>query len=174
MFTANLREDHVTIKRLRNIAKRCSDLLYEGVDIPYDDIKELIIVIEEFIDRCHHGKEECSFFPSFTDEELQSEIDALLVEHEFGRRVASMASKALDEWLDNKDIEPVARLLNAYVTFLDLHMEREEKFFDLVDERYAISDIANKAKFDQLMDRMKAIKHRIDILEGKRWYKGSN
>ncbi len=173
MFTESLREDHITIKRLRDIAKRYSDLLYDGVDIPYDDIKELIILIEEFIDKCHHSKEECSFFPTFTDESLQKEIDALLIEHEFGRRVASMVSRALDEWLKNKDIEPVARLLNAYVTFLDLHMEREEKFFDLIDEHYK-TDIVNKDKFEQLSKKMEVIKDRIDVLEEKTWYKGSN
>ncbi|GIU71316.1 MAG: hemerythrin [Candidatus Nitrosocaldaceae archaeon] len=174
MFTSNLRKDHLTIKRLRNIAKQCSDLLYEGKYIPYDDIKELVITIEEFIDKCHHSKEECSFFPTLKYKELQGEIDALLIEHEFGRRVAKMVSKALDEWLKSKDIEPVARLLNAYVTFLDLHMEREEKFFDLIDENYNIDNIVNEDIFKELSDKMAKIRDKIDKLEAKAWYEGSN
>lgn len=173
MYTANLREDHITVKRLRNIAKACSDLLYKGEEIPYDDIKELILVIEEFIDKCHHDKEECSFFPTLKDKQLQKEIDALIIEHEFGRRVARLVSNALDEWLKNKDIEPVARLLNAYVSFLDLHMEREEKFFDLIDESYKIDELVNKDRFNELSEKMSRL-DKINALESKEWYKGSN
>ncbi len=174
MITNSLREDHLIIRRLRDIAKRCSDLLYEGADMPYEDIKEIIITIEEFIDRCHHGKEERSFFPALRkrDDKIDKEIDALLIEHEFGRRVASMISRSLDELLTNR--EKVARLLNAYVTFLDLHMDREERFFDLVDREYGSTTITNIEEFYTLTSNMLKLRDRIDRLESKEWYEGSN
>jgi hemerythrin-like domain-containing protein len=57
--TANLKHDHLTVRRVGAIAQRCSDKLYAGdEDIPIEDIEILSVVIEEFIDAFHHGKEE--------------------------------------------------------------------------------------------------------------------
>jgi hemerythrin-like domain-containing protein len=163
VFTANLRNDHVVIKRLRDIAARYSELLYQGVNIDINDLKELIITIEEFIDKCHHSKEECSFFPTFANnKELESEIKALIIEHEFGRRVINMIDRYISEWFNDR--EPIARLLNAYVTFLDMHMNREEKFFDLIDSSYKPDKIANLERFNMLKEQMDIIKARIDKL----------
>ncbi len=163
MFTDNLRNDHVTIKRLRDIAARYSELLYQNADIDINDLKELIITIEEFIDKCHHSKEECSFFPTFANnKELENEIKALIIEHEFGRRVINMIDRYISEWFNDR--EPIARLLNAYVTFLDMHMNREEKFFDLIDSSYKPDKIVDLEKFNILNERMSIIKARIDKL----------
>ncbi len=163
MFTDNLRNDHRIIKRLRDIAARYSELLYQGVNIDINDLKELIITIEEFIDKCHHSKEECSFFPTFANnKELENEIKALIIEHEFGRRVINMIDRYISEWFNDR--EPIARLLNAYVTFLDMHMNREEKFFDLIDSSYKPDKIVDLEKFNILNERMSIIKARIDKL----------
>ncbi|MEM2856279.1 MAG: hemerythrin domain-containing protein [Candidatus Nitrosocaldaceae archaeon] len=163
MSVDNLRRDHIIIKRLRDIANICSILLNNDENIPLDDIKELIIIIEEFIDKCHHTKEECYLFPKVKD--LQEEIRALTIEHEFGRRVAMM----IERYISKEDNKTIARLLNAYVTFLDTHMEREEKFFDMIGE-YDMTDY----EFMRLTDKMDKMKHRIDILEAKEWCKRSN
>ncbi len=158
--------DHVSIKRLRDITARYSELLYQGIRIEINDLKELILTIEEFIDKCHHAKEECSFFPIFAnDKEFSNEIRSLIIEHEFGRRIVGMIDKYISEWFSNKDREPVARLLNAYVTFLDLHMAREEKFFDLIDNSYKINRVIDIKKFNMLTERMNAIKIKIDKLK---------
>lgn len=162
MSVKNLRTDHLTIRRLRSIAKKCSDLLYDGKSVPIDDMNELITLIEEFIDRCHHNKEECHLFPKI-DNSLQEEVRALIIEHEFGRRVAKM----LKGYLSSSNREPIARLLNAYVTFLDTHMEREERFFDMIGE-YALDD-----EFHSIDRKMDGLKHRIDSLERKEWYRSN-
>ena len=166
----NLKQDHSMIRRLRDIADTCSKLLYQGKYIPDDDIKDLIITIEQFIDRCHHTKEECSLFDALLnkDDAIDKEINALLIEHEFGRRVINMISKHLNSMMNDK--EPIARLLKAYVIFLDVHMEREERFFDSIKE----AEIINPNKFDELSRKMDMLKDRISMLEAKGWYKGSN
>jgi hemerythrin-like domain-containing protein len=46
----NLKKDHTTIKRVRNIAQKCSNKLYSNKEVP--------LIVEEFIDNFHHGKEE--------------------------------------------------------------------------------------------------------------------
>ncbi len=66
--TADLKHDHLTVRRVGAIAQRCSHKLYSNdEDIPIDDIEILSVVIEEFIDAFHHGKEELSFSCVGTD-----------------------------------------------------------------------------------------------------------
>ena len=56
--TKDLKQDHVSVRRLKNIIERCSDKLYTDEDIPIEHIEIISVVIEEFVDRFHHGKEE--------------------------------------------------------------------------------------------------------------------
>jgi hemerythrin-like domain-containing protein len=60
--TRDLRQDHILISRLGKIAKKCSDLLYANVEIPTEDIKIISMLIHEFVDKFHHGKEEKHIF----------------------------------------------------------------------------------------------------------------
>jgi hemerythrin-like domain-containing protein len=43
------------VRRLKNIIERCSDTLYTNQDLPIEDIEIISVVIEEFVDRFHHG-----------------------------------------------------------------------------------------------------------------------
>ena len=56
--TDNLMQEHQIVRRIGNIAQRCSDKLYTNEDISIEDIQIISVVIEEFIDAFHHGKEE--------------------------------------------------------------------------------------------------------------------
>ncbi len=47
---------------------------------------------------------------------------------------------SLIQWMENKNArEPVACFLKACVEFLDVHTNREEKFFDWVDGSLNVS-----------------------------------
>jgi hemerythrin-like domain-containing protein len=61
--TENLLQEHLIVRRLGIIAKRCSDVLYMNKDNPIEDIQIISVVIEEFVDGFHHGKEEKAYFP---------------------------------------------------------------------------------------------------------------
>lgn len=131
MSTQDLRQDHVTVRRIRDIAQRCSDRLYAGADIPLADIKIISVVIEEFVDAFHHGKEEKAYFPATEGKGHADEVRKLLIEHEFARRVAAMMRKSLKEWESGVDSrEQVARFLRTYAIFVTDHTTKEERFFD--------------------------------------------
>lgn len=55
--TQNLKQDHITLKRVIDIAKKCSEKLYANEYIPFEDLQIISVVVEEFVDRFHHGKE---------------------------------------------------------------------------------------------------------------------
>jgi hemerythrin-like domain-containing protein len=90
------------LKRLRNIIERCSDKLYANENIPIEDIEIISVVIEEFVDRFHHGKEEQAYFPETKDKNAFAEdIRKFSIEHELGRRIAMMLRRELNVWKEN-------------------------------------------------------------------------
>src|SRR5918997_3054891 len=132
--TQNLKYDHTYVRRLGHVAESCSSKLYNDEDIPIEDLEIISVVMEEFVDRFHHGKEEQSYFPKTKDKNGFSEdIRKFLIEHELGRRISNMFRKELKELRNNIENspgretetnnfrhikEPVARFLKAYSVFI--------------------------------------------------------
>src|SRR5919108_5866768 len=95
--TESLMQEHLIVRRIGNIAQKCSDRLYANEDIPIVDIQIVSVVIEEFIDAFHHGKEEKAYFPITRGKDGFSEdIRKFLIEHELGRRIANMLRRELN------------------------------------------------------------------------------
>lgn len=151
--TKNLKQDHVLVNRLGRIAKKCSDLLYDNSDIPLEDIKIISMLIQEFVDKLHHGKEEKAYFPKMKEKNnFSEEIRKFLIEHELGRRIAKMLVQSLVSWEDGLDSrERVARFLKAYSVFISIHTEKEDLFFDLIEEKGSLSE----EEHSQLIGRFK-------------------
>src|SRR5919205_1932502 len=97
--TQNLKYDHIAIRRVKNIAQICSNNLYANKHVPIEDIEVITVIIEEFVDHFHHGKEENAYFPDTKEKDGFSEdIRKFLIEHELGRRIALMLRRELKEW----------------------------------------------------------------------------
>ncbi len=151
--TQDLKNDHITIRRIKDVALKCSKKLYENKYVPIEDIEIISVIIEEYVDHFHHGKEEKAYFPETKEKDGFSEdIRKFLIEHELGRRIATMLRREIEEWKikmkenknelsnENESIqEPVARFLNSYAVFIDDHTGKEDKFFDLVDKKGILS-----------------------------------
>ncbi|MRN41299.1 MAG: hypothetical protein FIO02_09700 [Nitrosopumilales archaeon] len=54
--TKDLKQVHLTVRRLGEITQRCSEKLYANENIPFEDLKIISTIIEEFVDRFHRGK----------------------------------------------------------------------------------------------------------------------
>ena len=114
--TQNLLDDHFIVRRLASIAKKCSNGLYSNLNIPIEDIQIISVVIEEFVDAFHHGKEENAYFPVTKYKNSFSEdIRKFLIEHELGRRIAKMLRRELDSLIDHDRYDKYEGLkLQAY------------------------------------------------------------
>ena len=188
--TDNLMKEHLIVRRIGSIAQRCSDRLYADDDIPIEDIKIISVVIEEFVDAFHHGKEEKAYFPITKSKDGFSEdIRKFLIEHELGRRIANMLRRELDlllnhqgesKWKNNTSKEPVARFLKSYAVFVSDHTGKEDVFFESVQEKNSIS----KEEDRQLLRhyevckgqmggqaRIEEIIRLVEYLEGREWIK---
>ncbi len=181
--TRELKQDHLVVRRVRDVAQRCSDMLYAGRDVPLEDIEVISVVIEEFIDAFHHGKEEKAYFPSTEgkNDTYAEEVRKFRIEHEFGRRVARMMQRHLKEWKSGVDgREPVARFLKTYAIYVTDHTGKEDRFFDMVEEMKSLSseederilkhyeacknDAGGSARIEELLKL-------IVWLEGRDWIK---
>jgi hemerythrin-like domain-containing protein len=183
--TSDLKIDHVTIRRVRDIAKKCSDLLYSNKEVPFEDLEIISVVIEEFVDRYHHGKEENAYFPQTSEKNGFSEdIRKFLIEHELGRRIAKMLRDNIIHWKNGIDArEPVARFLKSYAVFITDHTGKEDKFFDDVVQSSSLSDeddeklqlhyklcmhnAGGRERIDELIVLIKYLEER-DWMNGKR------
>ncbi|HET7643974.1 MAG TPA: hemerythrin domain-containing protein [Nitrososphaeraceae archaeon] len=153
--TQNLKLDHLIVRRLGRVAETCSNKLYKNEEIPIEDLEIISVVMEEFVDRFHHGKEEKSYFPKTKEKNGYSEdIRKFLIEHELGRRIANMFRRELKEMqmkiknmAEKEKItinisqikEPIARFLKAYSVFITDHTRKEDNFFDMVERKQSIS-----------------------------------
>ncbi len=191
--TDNLMKEHLIVRRIGSIAQRCSDRLYTNDDIPIEDIKIISVVIEEFVDAFHHGKEEKAYFPITKSKDGFSEdIRKFLIEHELGRRIANMLRRELDvlinhedssaepKWNKNKSKEPVARFLKSYAIFVSDHTAKEDVFFESVQEKNSISKEEDRQLLrhyelckDQMggQARLEEIARLVEYLEGREWIK---
>jgi hemerythrin-like domain-containing protein len=192
--TENLLREHLVVRRLGSIAKKCSDELYTNKNIPIEDIQIISVVIEEFVDAFHHGKEENAYFPVTKDKNSFSEdIRKFLIEHELGRRIARMLRRELDSLIDhersdkyeglkwnNKNKEPVARFLKSYAVFVFDHTGKEDLFFKMVQEKHSLSkeeDIQLEKHYEWCRNqvggrvRIEEMIRLVGYLEDREWMK---
>ena len=195
--TDNLMQEHLIVRRIGNIAQRCSDRLYANEDISIEDIQIISVVTEEFIDAFHHGKEEKAYFPVTRSKDGFSEdIRKFLIEHEFGRRIANMLRRELNalterddsaskgagvglKW-NNRNKEPVARFLKSYAIFVSDHTSKEDIFFKSIQEKNSISEEEDRdllrhyeACRGQMggQARIEEMVRLIEYLESREWMK---
>ena len=173
-----LREDHKHIKRLDKIIVKCYTAIYAGKYVPLNDIEKITVIISEFLDSIHYSREEDSYFPCVSSYgSMKDEIKALLIEHEFSRRIASKISLHLNRWKQGQDArEPVARFLRTYSIYLNDHMEKEEKLFEKVESEI-LSREEEQDLYEQFLSVLaitKKVEHlirEINILENQQWCK---
>jgi hemerythrin-like domain-containing protein len=175
--TNSLREDHKQIKRLEKIIIKCCNDLYDGKNIPLDDIEKINLIIAEFLDSIHYSREEDSYFPCVASyDHLKKEIRNLMIEHEFSRRIARNISKHLMRWKNGEDArEPVARFLRTYSIYLMDHMSKEEQFFDKAESE-VLSKEEEMEMFEQFRSvmaitiKMQEMIKEIEYLEKRPWF----
>ena len=195
--TDSLMQEHIIVRRIGNIAQRCSDRLYANKDIPIEDIQIISVVMEEFIDALHHGKEEKAYFPITRSKDSFSEdIRKFLIEHELGRRIANMLRRELNTLIEHEDRnskgagiglkwnnsskEPIARFLKSYAIFVSDHTAKEDTFFKSILEKNSISEEEDRELLRHYevckgqiggQARIEEMLTLIDYLESREWTK---
>lgn len=176
--TEILRNDHRQIRRLEKVIVRCYTKLYAADNIPFPDLDMMVSIMAEFLDAVHYAREEDQYFPCVASyDSLKQEIRVFMIEHEFGRRIASNISKHLQRWKSGEDQrEPVARFLKAYAVYLDDHLTKEDKFFDAA-QKEVLSQDEEKMMYEEfravtaVATKLDEMIKSIDRLESAPWMK---
>lgn len=174
--TEILRNDHKQIRRLEKIIVKCYTNLYENKDIPFSDLEKIISIITEFLDAIHYAREEDQYFPCVLSYgSLKDEIRVFMIEHEFGRRIASNISKYVQIWKSGvNQKEQVARFLKTYAIYLDDHLTKEENFFD-ISEKEVLSNEEENMMYEEfravtaIVTKLDEIIKTIEYLESTSW-----
>jgi hemerythrin-like domain-containing protein len=176
--TETLRNDHAQIRRLEKIIVKCYTKLYARLDIPFSDLDRMVTIMSDFLDAIHYSREEDAYFACVGGYgSLKEEIRAFMIEHEFSRRIANNIAKHLQKWKAGEDgREPVARFLKTYAIYLDDHMTKEDKFFDIV-EKNILSAEEEKMMYEEfravsaVVTKLDEMIKSIDYLEQTQWMK---
>ena len=176
--TETLRNDHKHIKRLDKIIAKCSSDIYAGKAIPFSDLDKITFLTSEFLDSIHYSREEDAYFPCVASyDHLKKEIRALLIEHEFSRRIAIKIAYHVKCWKNNENSgEPVARFLRTYSIYLNDHLSKEEDFLERA-EKEVLSKEEEQDMFEQfqsvmaISEKMESILKEINYLENQPWFK---
>ena len=153
--TTSLRRDHDVIEKVLKALEATVSLFKEGNEIPMDVLKDTLDFVTNFIDKCHHSKEENGLFPELNERGLpreQGPIAVMLMEHEEGRRLVKMLKDAIDRYANDANAKnDIIQIMESYIALLTQHIWKENNIlFNLAD-----SILSDKA--DDITDKLEGI-----------------
>ncbi len=108
---------------LDKVAKK----LKTGDEVKKEDLEKIVDFLQNFADKCHHGKEEDFFFPSLqTNETNKKLINELLGEHKISRDYIRQISESINDYhVNSLSAERIALTSRRYIELLTSHIRKE-------------------------------------------------
>jgi hemerythrin-like domain-containing protein len=122
--TEELRHEHEVILLVLQGAERQAALRAPK----QGNLNELLDFFANFIDRCHHAKEERYLFPKMEERGVPNQggpIGVMLSEHSRGRTLVAAMKEKLTGWHVDETLADLKKDLLEYVGLLRLHIGRE-------------------------------------------------
>ncbi len=120
------------------------------------DLNSLLIFFREFVDMCHHGKEEGILFQvmeSYGIERVNGPIAEMINEHDLGRKLVKEMAEALKG--DAIAVDRFAAAAGSYITLITNHTNNEnKKYFPLAESKIP------EDKLDQIYDKFEEYENR--------------
>jgi hemerythrin-like domain-containing protein len=124
-----LREDHGRIMKLLAAWQKMLGELENPKQSRHEAFAECIGLVESFIDKCHHGKEDEILFPAMESSkrpEVTSLIEGLRSEHKTGRSMLEAIELEFKAFFQpNGSAETLIQLCESYIDLLRKHVRRE-------------------------------------------------
>lgn len=126
----DLVNEHALIRMMLAVLKKVDERIIRDEEIATEDLEEALVFLREFVDSCHHGKEEQHLFPMLKKNGVSQEIelmDALIAEHKEGREyIRNMAESIKLRGEDNeKFAEAFISNSQRYVALFERHIATE-------------------------------------------------
>jgi hemerythrin-like domain-containing protein len=139
MSTASLRQDHDLIEKVVKSMETTVSLLQEGKTIPESILMPVIDFTKNFMDVCHHSKEENSLFPALEKTGMPTTmgpIAMMLMEHEMSRQYAKKIEYSAATYLKSGDATQLIVDMNEYSEHISQHLWKENnRLFMMAEAR---------------------------------------
>ena len=136
--------DHDTILNgLDVLSRMLSPEIFPG-HVSFEDLEEMVLFLQNFADRYHHGKEEGSLFPAMIAHGVPDRggpIAVMMAEHIQGRGFVHEMDEALDEPVD---LDRFSQAGSKYISLLRSHIQKENSvLFPMAERLLPATDLEN-------------------------------
>jgi hemerythrin-like domain-containing protein len=137
--TETLKHEHKIVLLVLAGAEREARSIQAGDGAHVEEIEQMVDFFKNFVDRCHHGKEERHLFPAMHGKGMPLDAGPLAVmlhEHELGRGAVRAIAEALDRVKHGEAAagSDLAAALLGYVELLRNHISKEDNvLFPMAD-----------------------------------------
>ncbi len=152
-----LREEHEVIEHLLQVLAAMAKRVDHGESVARADVDDLLEVVVNFADKCHHAKEEKALFPALgraSPKEGAQLVRRLEGDHQAGRHlVASLRSEAARLAQGDTSIRvQFAKDARSYVALLTEHIDQETKLLLPMVDRVLLAAERERlaAEFDRI------------------------
>ncbi len=135
----DLVKEHALVKLALRVLEKACDQIEAGKDMNQEDMRNVVLFIREFADKCHHGKEEALLFPAIKENNIPEEValvDIFIEEHKISRGFVKNMADAIEASLSPIFIENARK----YIQLLDQHIDRENQFLFPMAEKSLSED----------------------------------
>ena len=139
MPTSSLRNDHNLIEKVLSSMKATVSLLKDGKVVPESILLQTIDFTKNFVDVCHHGKEEETLFPALAQTGMPTKmgpIARMLLEHQITKEIASKIEESSKIYIINGNSEELVCNIEQYIQHVTDHLYKENnRLFMMADAR---------------------------------------
>jgi len=138
--TETLKHEHKIVLMVLQGAEREALAIQGGGEVHAEKIDQMVDFFKNFVDRCHHAKEERHLFPALQAKGFSAEsgpVAVMLHEHELGRAAVKAIAGLLPGARsgDRAAAGALAKALLAYVELLRNHIYKEDNvLFPMADQ----------------------------------------
>lgn len=138
--TEQLRVEHEKVQTILKILDRIGNA--HGKDVEVEHLEQLRQTLRNFVDTCHHGKEENILFPALQRLGVANQggpIGVMLLEHTDGRSYIKGMNDAIDEYASGNKDALIQFVYNAarYVDLMFPHIDKENDIlYQMADMRF--------------------------------------
>jgi len=131
--------------RVIEIALSCLEAMVEKARVDKrlerEPAEQIVDLIRNFADRCHHGKEENRLFPALVAKGMPSEggpIGVMLMEHDMGRELVTQMAKSIDGVAGGSAaaLQEFSEAADGYVQLLRAHIQKEDRILFPMADRF--------------------------------------
>lgn len=134
-----LMHEHRVVERGLSVLEAMAARLAGGQSVPSDQVTGLLDFFRDFVDGCHHAKEEQSLFPALVERGIPREggpVGVMLSEHDQGRKLQRQMREALPRLGSDAGARSrFAQAVGDYAPLLRQHIMKEDNVLFRMAER---------------------------------------